>query len=282
MKCDWQAYLGVVPQRIRKQIDEIGKDSLQELRLRVGRVPELVLKERSMYLDDTVTEDDTNFCINAASQYSPWAASTIASGYLTAQGGHRIGICGQMMLVNGKILSASNITSLCIRVARDFPGLARNLSCLRGSILIIGSPGCGKTTLLRDLIRMKSNFEAVAVGVVDERRELFPINCGKHCFQPGQHTDVITGCNKADGITILIRSMNPRYIAVDEITASEDCQAMLQARGCGVEMIATAHAADIHDLMDRPVYKPILEAKIFQNLIIMQPDKSWKLERMNI
>jgi len=282
MKCDWQGYLRVVPQRIRKQVDKIGKDNLQELRLRAGRIPELVLNNGRIYLDDTVTEDDINFCINAASQYSPWAASTIASGYLTAQGGHRIGVCGQMTLMNGKIVSASGITSLCIRVARDFPGLARNTACHYGSILIIGSPGSGKTTLLRDLIRMKSNLEATAVGVVDERSELFPINCGEFCFSPGQHTDVITGCNKSDGISILIRSMNPRYIAVDEITAAEDCRAMLQARGCGVDLIATAHAANRHDLMDRPVYKPILAANMFQNLIIMQPDKSWKLERMNI
>ena len=282
MKCDWQGYLRVVPQRIRMQVDVIGKDHLQELRLRVGRHPELVLKDSRIYLDAVVTEDDITFCINSASQYSPWAANTVTSGYLTAQGGHRIGICGQMTLINGKMISASSVTSLCIRVARDFPGLARSIPYQSGSILIIGRPGCGKTTLLRDLIRMKSNFEAAAVGVVDERRELFPVNGGVFCFSPGQHTDVITGCNKTDGITILVRSMNPRYIAVDEITAAEDCRAMLQARGCGVEMIATAHAADIQDLMDRPVYKPILVADMFQNLIVMQSDNSWKLERMNV
>ena len=187
-----------------------------------------------------------------------------------------------MVVVEGKVQSVRNVTSMCIRVARDFPGLASQIVGLCGSILIIGSPGRGKTTILRDLIRQKSDLQSVPIAVVDERCELFPVNCGEFCFAPGFHTDILSGCKKADGIDILIRAMNPAYIAVDEITAAEDCRAIIQAQGCGVSILATAHAADIDDLQKRPVYKPILEAGIFQNIVIMQPDKSWKLERMNV
>ena len=282
MKCDWHSFLRLLPQWIRTKVDNIGRESLQEMRLRIGQPPQLVLGTSCSYIEGIVKEDDLDFCINSASQYSPWSASTTASGYITAQGGHRLGICGQMVIVNGNVKTVRNITSLCIRVARDFPGLASRAVNLNGSVLIIGSPGRGKTTLLRDLIRQKSSMELATVTVVDERYELFPMAHGGFCFPPGNHTDVLSGCGKSDGIEILIRTMNPDYVAVDEITAVEDCRAIIRARGCGVSILATAHAADMDDFKERIVYRPLWEEKVFQNIIIMQPDKSWKLERMGI
>ena len=281
MKCDWQGLLRLLPPWMRPEVDHLGREALQEIRLRTGQPLELVLTDRSVYLDDAVKTTDLDFCINAASQYSPWAASSISSGYITAQGGHRIGICGQLVMIEGKIQSLSCITSLCIRVARDYPGIAQDTVGLVGSILIIGSPGRGKTTLLRDMIRQKSNIACATVAVVDERRELFPVSSGNFVFSPGMHTDVLSGCGKSTGLEILIRTMNPRYVAVDEITAPEDCEAIIQSRGCGASILATAHASDLNDLMSRPVYKPILNAEIFSCIIVMQQNKSWKLERVN-
>ena len=263
-------------------MDKLAKERLQEIRLRIGQPPQLVLGNSNEYLDGTVSTEDLNYCINAASEYSPWSASTASSGYITAQGGHRIGICGRMVINGGKVQTVRNITSLCIRVARDFPGLARDAACLTGSILIIGSPGRGKTTLLRDLIRQKSNMESATVAVVDERCELFPVTSGGFCFFPGSHTDVLSGCGKEEGIEMLIRTMGPNYVAVDEITATEDCRAIIHARGCGVSILATAHAADMVDFKERPVYRPFWEENIFQSIIVMQSDKTWRLERMNI
>lgn len=282
MTCDWQAFLRLIPRWMRNDVDDIGKGGLQELRLRTGQPPELVLSNGSMYLHNEVSNEDLDYCLNAASQYSPWSATTVSKGFITAGGGHRIGICGNLVMAGSNVKTVNHVTSLCIRVARDYPNIAVNAQGLIGSILIIGSPGRGKTTLLRDLIRLKSNNESVTIAVVDERRELFPITCGKFCFLTGNHTDILSGCGKAEGIEMLIRTMNPHYVAVDEITAVEDCNAIVQARGCGVSILATAHAADMCEFMDRPVYQPILDAEIFQNIIVMQPDKSWKLERMNL
>ena len=281
MKCAWQEYLQILPMWMRSPVDNLAAENLEELRLRMGRKPELILNRGYIFLERNVASEDLNFCISAASQYSPWASTTISDGYLTAAGGHRVGICGEVSVVDGKVKTIRNVTSLCLRVARDFPGIGSEAAKISGSVLILGSPGSGKTTLLRDLIRQKAEAGPGAVAVVDERREVFPISSDAFCFLPGMRTEVLSGCRKNKGLEIMIRTMNPSWVAVDEITAEEDCCAVIQACHCGVSILATAHGETVEDYLQRPVYKPLIENKIFQNIVVMQPDKSWKLERVN-
>ena len=171
-------------------------------------------------------------------------------------------------------------TSLCLRVSRDFPGISKGAEAVAGSVLIIGSPGSGKTTLLRDLIRQRSDTGSGSVAVVDEREEIFPMWHNQPCFPVGRHTDVLCGCSKASGVEAVLRCMGPETIAVDEITALEDCEALLHAGWCGVNILATAHAGSMEDLLNRSVYKPIINSRLFDAVIVLQRDKSWKLERM--
>jgi stage III sporulation protein AA len=172
MTCAWKELLSILPPGIAVQMTGETRDRVQEIRLRLGQVPELVCWPESVWLKGLVSRDDLNFVVNTASRYSPWSAQTAAKGYLTAAGGHRIGICGETIMKDGILTGIRTVTSLCIRVARDYPNIAEDASMLKGSILIIGPPGSGKTTLLRDLIRYISVREYV--GVVDERGELFP------------------------------------------------------------------------------------------------------------
>ena len=278
MGCAWQAYLNLLPVGIRQDIDRLGRDKLQELRLRIQMPPELITSQGSIWLQNITTKDDISFCINAATRYSPWAAGTISEGYVTALGGHRIGVCGDAVRTNDGMTGISKATSLCLRVARDFPGIAEKAAGLKGSILILGRPGSGKTTLLRDLIRRKSE-SGERIAVVDERGELFPQTQDGMCFPPGRRTDVLRGCAKASGIEMVLRNMSPTIIAVDEITAQADCDALIHAGWCGVQFLATAHASGKADLLRRPVYKPIVTSALFEWLLILQPDKSWILER---
>ena len=171
-------------------------------------------------------------------------------------------------------------TSLCLRVARDFPGISQNADSLTGSLLVIGQPGSGKTTLLRDLIRRRSYKECVAV--VDERKELFPTCDESVLFPSGKHTDILSGCPKDLGIDCVLRSMTPDIIAVDEITAQKDCDALIRAGWCGVKLLASAHASCKEDLYTRPVYRSIVDAGLFDTLLVMQRNKSWHIERMGL
>ncbi len=280
MKCAWQAFINLLPVWMRESVDKHGRSTLQELRLRLNSPPELVIHNGSIWLERCVSAEDLHFCINVASRYSPWASGTTRHGFITAPGGHRIGLCGSAVCNNGIVSGVHRLSSLCLRVARDFPGIAGDAAGCKGSVLIIGKPGSGKTTLLRDLIRQKSNQISGSISVVDEREEIFPHLHNQSCFPVGRHTDILSGCGKTQGIEMVLRNMGPEVIAVDEITASEDCIALLHAGWCGVKLLATAHAGSRSDLHNRPVYRPIIESGIFDTLLIMNPDKSWKAERM--
>lgn len=272
MICPWKELLSILPLGLRSQVSAY-EDELQELRLRYGCPPELVLHRNRKWLSGSVTQDDLNFCVNAASRYSPWAATTISQGYITAPGGHRVGICGEAVIRDGQFAGIRSVGSLCIRVARDFPGLAQSVHFRGSAMLILGAPGWGKTTLLRDISRKLAQEHTVAV--VDERQELFPPG-----FPPGKRMDILYGCPKREGIETVLRTMGPEIIAVDEITAPEDCKALLHASGCGVRLIATAHAAGMDDFRRRQVYAPLRESRLFDTFLILQRDKSFRLEEL--
>ena len=275
MRCAWKELLGVLPAWIAAQADRTGRDGLRELRLRLEKPPELVMDTESVWMERRVSREDLHFCVNTASRYSPWAAQTISEGFLTAAGGHRIGICGEAVVKNGTVSGIREISSLCIRVARDFPGIGERAVKLSGSIMLLGPPGSGKTTLLRDIARGISRREHVAV--VDERGELFPPG-----FDTGQRLDVLRGCAKAQGVDMMLRTMGPAVIAVDEITAEADCEALIRAGWCGVRLLATAHAASVKDLHCRPIYRSLVSAELFNHILVLSRDKSWRVERMDL
>jgi len=265
----------VLPPRMRADVDRLGKDTMQEIRLRLGKNVQLLCQRQVYRLDMIATREDMAFVVNTASNYSPWSAATAAQGYITAAGGHRIGLCGIAVVNDGYMTGIRYPTSLCIRVARDFPGIAAGLDGLNGNILIIGPPGSGKTTLLRDLIRQISQKGQGSIAVIDERFEVFP-----QCMDSGENTDVLQGCCKSQGVQTALKTMGPACIAVDEITAEEDCRAVTEAVWCGVRVIATAHAASRQDLLQRSIYRPIIDSGLFDQLIVLQRDKSLRTERI--
>lgn len=275
MTCAWREFLSILPQKLRKEVDRLGKESLQELRLRINSPPELVLGGSRYWLSEPVTLEELNHVVNMASRYSPWAATTAAQGYLTAPGGHRIGLCGTAVCKDGVVTGMRELTSLCIRVARDYPGIGREAETLEGSILILGAPGWGKTTLLRDVIRKLSEKQTVCV--IDERGEVFPDG-----FERGSSVDILKGCEKKTGLPMALRTMGPEVIAVDEITEAGDSEALLQAAHCGVRLLATAHASSIFEFKRRKIYQLLVDNGVFCAFLVLHKDKTYHVERLTV
>jgi len=196
---------------------------------------------------------------------------TTSKGFITLRGGHRMGLCGRVTCDEGE-LTLREISSVCIRVAHEIQGCGEvAAACARqegglGSILMIGAPGCGKTTMLRDAIRILSD-KGAAVGLCDERGEIAACVQGVPQLSVGRRTHVLSGCAKAEGLRWLLRAMSPQLLATDEIYGKEECNAVLEAAACGVAVMATAHAKNMHSLHERPAIRRLLEENVFQRIL---------------
>ena len=272
MMCAWQELLKILPGWLRSDLEKVNSEKLCEIRLRINQPTELNFGENVRWIARNATRDDLNFVINTASRYSPWSSASLNHGYLTSLGGHRIGVCGEVVQKEGSPSGFRAVTGICIRVCRDFRGIGTEVAKRTGSVLILGPPGSGKTTLLRDALRHVA--EAETVTVVDERGEIFP----EH-FQRGKRMDVLTGCPKPEGIDMALRTMGPRVIAVDEITSEGDCDALVRAGWCGVRLFATAHASSVSDLYKRPVYRQLNQCGLFDHILVLGRDRHWHEER---
>ena len=226
----------------------------EEIRLRKGLGAWLCLPGTNVHLKSPVGSAEIEETLERATKCSLYAAEeSMREGYFTAEGGFRLGFGGSLILRGGRPAGYRSISSLNIRIPHAVACISDELfSILSGkSVIVYSPPGGGKTTFLRDLVRRVSDG-GTRVSLVDERGELAALSEGVPQFDVGCHTDVIEGCSKLQGVQMLLRTMSPQVLAMDELTR-EELPVLTSGSAAGVRLIATAHAADLEELMQRGI-----------------------------
>ncbi len=281
MRCE--ELMGIFPPVLQKVLKrmEVDISSIQEVRIRSQR-PVIVTDGRREYVSEEILQGaQVTEILAYLGNYSLYAyEEEIRKGFLTLPGGHRVGLAGRTILEAGKIKTMTEISSLNLRFAHEVKGCADPLLLYLWegerlcSSLLISAPGGGKTTLLRDSIRQISDgwngHPGRTVGVVDERSEIAGSFRGVSGNDVGNRTDVLDGCPKVEGIMMLIRSMAPEVVAVDEIGGREDLEALLTAVHCGCAILATVHGASLEELQKKPILQQIVDAGIFERYVIIK------------
>lgn len=290
--------VGVLPLHLRKMIHRLPPvilNQVEEVRLRYHRPLTIGLNSKDCFLHHThgltdtpeqayiVNADDISRVIQLVSNSSIYALEEeLRSGYITLPAGHRVGITGKVLTENSQVKTMKYISGFNIRVSRPMTGVAdavlKHLISPQGFVyhtMLISPPRCGKTTLLRDIIRQLSNgvpglnFTGVTVGVVDERSEIAGCYHGIPQHDVGLRTDVLDACPKAVGMMMLLRSMSPQVIATDEIGRVEDVLAIEDILNAGVKVLTTVHGSSLEESNRRPVLTKLLQMKVIERLIIL-------------
>lgn len=269
----------ILPLRFRKDFEQQERllEEVQEIRVRKGKKIYFLTADAEYCWelpgeDGCIREPDIREMTEYISGYSMYAhEEELRQGFLTLKGGHRIGITGETVLEHGKIKTIKNLSSFNIRISHSVKGCAdRLMQYADGNLLLISPPRMGKTTMLRDILRQLADTPMENVGIVDERSEIASCYRGIPEHDMGERVDILDGCPKAEGMLMLLRSMSPTVIGVDELGKQEDVEALLRVVNCGVRVIATVHGESRAEVESKAVFGELFRQTIFRHFVIIR------------
>lgn len=284
-----ESVLALLPKKIQNQLLRVPPDILvkcEELRIRVDRPIELIIGGEPRFISFEASRQDAEQLLSHLSQFSLYTLEEeLKRGYITISGGHRVGLAGKVILEKGSVKAIRDVSSFNIRIAHQKIGAADALipnlyTDYWQHTLIIGAPQSGKTTILRDIARIASTgmesrrIPPRKVGIVDERSEIAGCVQGVPQLEFGLRVDVLDGCPKAEGMMMMIRSMSPDVIVVDEIGRSEDSLAILEAVNAGIKLFSTTHGHTFDEVKKRPFMKELLSQNVFERFIEIKRDEN--------
>lgn len=295
--CTFEEVIAFLPSALRLRARELPKplwDRVEEFRLRAGRLPTVSLEGDELHLpgEGAVTRRELELTVELVTQASAHTALEAARrGYLPLKGGHRLGLCGSVWTEEGQVRNLRSLSSLNLRVAHAVPGCGAPVLRALGAngelpnTLVLAPPGGGKTTLLRDLVRLISDglvLRPLRVGLCDERGEVAALWEGEPQFDVGGRTDILEGCPKAQALLMLLRAMTPQVLACDELTDPADLAALTHCANCGSRLLATVHAGSVEELAVRPLYRELLDRRLFSRAVVIRrgADRAFRVEAL--
>lgn len=273
-----------LPKAVARPLNALPEGSLREIRVRAGQSIRLSTRQGETICPCEPTPQQVAQMAEALCEHALYArAEEQRSGFVTLRGGHRMGLCGRVICQGQSIRALRDISSFCIRIAGQWRGAADGLigqltdeNGFCRSTLIVGLPGMGKTTLLRDSLRRLSEAGR-RVCVVDERSEIAAMCDGLPQLEVGPCTDVLDGCGKEAGLRWLLRSLSPEVLVTDELSDTLDAQAALEAIRSGVSMLATVHGRDLDSVCGRNTLYPLIRDRAFERYAVLDVHEVGKL-----
>lgn len=266
-----------LPRPIGRMLLTQSEGSVREIRIRAGGNTVLVTSQGDLVCSAAFTSAQVGQMAEALCEHALYArAEEQRQGFVALRGGHRMGLCGRVIMQGQSVRALREISSLCIRIAGQWPGagdallphLQDEAGALR-SLLIVGMPGSGKTTLLRDLCRSLSR-QGRHMCVVDERGEIAAMLDGTPQLDVGPNTDVLDGCCKEAGLRWMLRTMAPDALVTDELGSPLDVQAVLEAARSGVRILATLHGRNLSSALNGGALYQLAQHRIFDRCVLLE------------